>query len=350
MKKTFKYLSSALMVAALGVTMTACDDWTEPESVDLNYGTIDKIDPATYAKYLENLRAYRATNHKKVYAWFENVAEFGSQGHRLSAVPDSVDVLVLTNPGEISPAVKAEIDQVRKDKGMELSYCIDYAAIKAEWTALCEDLAAKRLKYLEENGADAEIPAELIAPEFIDYVAKAWTTQLSYFKSGNFNSIMAAFDGKATNHLNAQELAEYMEQVNLFLGILADWHKRNPDVVIDFMGKPQYIAGHPLLNDFRMIFLFSMALSKAGNAVPASKLGIVTYGRSLDPDEASVGYFVTLDANGNKVLAVEALGAWGAANEVGAVGVMNTQNEYFFTNGSYSTVRNLIQGVNPSAK
>ena len=45
MNKNFKYLYSALLGLALGVSMTACDDWTEPESIDLNYGTIDLADP-----------------------------------------------------------------------------------------------------------------------------------------------------------------------------------------------------------------------------------------------------------------------------------------------------------------
>ena len=51
MNKNFKYLYSALLGLALGVSMTACDDWTEPESIDLNYGTIDQADPEAYAKY-----------------------------------------------------------------------------------------------------------------------------------------------------------------------------------------------------------------------------------------------------------------------------------------------------------
>lgn len=100
MNKNFKYLYSALLGLALGVSMTACDDWTEPESIDLNYGTIDQADPEAYAKYLADLREYRGRDHKKVYAWFDNVAEFGSQGHRITALPDSIDVIVLTNPGD----------------------------------------------------------------------------------------------------------------------------------------------------------------------------------------------------------------------------------------------------------
>ncbi len=42
------------MVAALGATFTACDDWTEPEHVDLDYGTIDTANPEAYVKYLES--------------------------------------------------------------------------------------------------------------------------------------------------------------------------------------------------------------------------------------------------------------------------------------------------------
>ena len=47
------------MMAACVCTFTSCDDWTEPEHIDLDYGTIDTSDPAAYEKYLANLREYR---------------------------------------------------------------------------------------------------------------------------------------------------------------------------------------------------------------------------------------------------------------------------------------------------
>lgn len=356
MNKNFKYLYSALLGLALGVSTTACDDWTEPESIDLNYGTIDQADPEAYAKYLADLREYRGREHKKVYAWFDNVAEFGSQGHRITALPDSIDVIVLTNPGAVTDKLVGEMNQVRNDKGMQISYCIDFNAIKKDWTLKCEELAARRLEFIAQNGEDAEIPAELTDPTFNDFMTQAWMEQLSYFNAVGFDGIMAAFDGKATQHLTPAELAEYNSQANLFLGILNDWHQRNPSVPVDYIGKPQNIASHPILNDFRTVFLseglsatnarmFDIIYAEASGTVADSKLGMPAYIHAVNTsDDPKTGIF------SDGTYAIDGLSAWTAANNVGAVGIFNTANDYFISAGHYTTVRNLIQTVNPCAK
>lgn len=356
MKSILKYLSSALMAAALGGMLTACDDWTEPKSVDLDYGTIDKADPAAYAKYLENLRDYRNRPHKKVYAWVENTADgFGSQAARLTAIPDSVDVIVLNNPTNITNQMMDEMKKVRDDKGMQVIYTIDFAAIKADWTALCEELAAKRLAFEAEN-PDTDIPAELQDPAFNDYMVDAFDKQLKHFSTYGFDGIMFAFDGKSTLHMEKDELAEYNTQANIFLGIATDWHKRNPAVAIDFLGKPQNITSYALLDEFRTIFLseslgadsenkYSMIFAQAPATIPAEKLGMAASVRALDTNsDPKTGFF------GDGSYAVDHLANWAAGQNLGAVGVLNVTNDYYLTTGQYSQVRGLIKSVNPIAK
>ena len=150
------------MMAACVCTFTSCDDWTEPEHIDLDYGTIDTSDPAAYEKYLANLREYRQRPHKQVYAWFNNAeTAFGSQGHRVSSLPDSIDVIVINNPEKVTDQMVQDMYQARVNKGQQFSYCVSFDDIKADYTALCEELAAKRIEYANENGEDAAIPAEL---------------------------------------------------------------------------------------------------------------------------------------------------------------------------------------------
>ena len=162
------------MMAACACAFTSCDDWTDPEHIDLNYGTIDTSDPAAYEKYLANLREYRQRPHKQVYAWFNNAEiAFGSQGHRVSALPDSIDVIVINNPEKVTDQMVQDMYQARVNKGQQFSYCVSFDDIKTDYTALCEELAAKRIEYTKENGEDAEIPAELLDPDFIDYTANA---------------------------------------------------------------------------------------------------------------------------------------------------------------------------------
>lgn len=356
MKSIFKYISSALAVAALGVSMTACDDWTEPESVDQNYGDISSAED--YAEYLENLRAYRHKDHKKIYAWFDNSANaFGSQGNRLTALPDSIDVVVLDNPTSITNQMMAEMEKVRKDFGMQVIYQIDFNSIKADWTAKCEELAAQRLKFqTEHEGDNVEIPAELLDPEFDTYMVEAWERQISYFNTYGFDGLMLAFDGKATNHLTDAELKDYLAQANLFLGMAADWHSRNENVPMDFIGKPQNIADNTIINVFRNVFMseslsaanndqFTIFMEYAEGVVPDNKIGMAVSMRAIDTDaDPKTGFF----ANGT--LAITNLGLWTASHHVGAAGILNVQNDYFVTSGAYANVRQFIQDINPAAK
>lgn len=355
MKRIAKYISSALVVAALGVTMTSCDDWTDPEHVDLDYGTIDTANPEAYVKYLENLRAYRNSDHKLVYAWFDNAeTAFGSQGHRISAIPDSVDVIVLGNPDKVTNQLVQEMFEARTNKGQQFSYVIDFDAIKADYTALCEQLAAKRIEFTKINGEDAEIPEELKDPEFLKYLSESCTARLKYFNAVGFDGIVAGFAGKPTNHMTQEELNAYRDQSALFLGIIQDWHQRNPSVAIDLLCKPQFINS-PLLSDARRVFLvesldatsadsYSYYVALADNTVPESKLGVLASVPDHTGADEKLGYF------SNGTLAVNGMAKWAAGQNIGAVGIYNTGADYFLTNGFYTNVRYVIETVNPSAK
>lgn len=355
MKSISKYISSALMIAAVGCSFTACDDWTEPESIDLEYGTIDKADPAAYDKYLANLREYRSLAHKKVYTWFNNAeTAFGSQGHRISALPDSVDVVVIANPEKVTNQMIQEMYDARTNKGQQFSFCVDYNEIKAAYTALCEELAAKRIAYTNENGEEAVIPNELQDPDFIEYIAESATKKLAYFDAVGFDCIMAGFDGKATNHLTAAELAEYKAQTNAFLGIIADWAARHADVKVDILGRPQYIDS-ALLEKVRYIFLSESANATnaneyqffylmTGEVVPLNRCGMIASLPDVTGTNPDLGYYATGE------LAVNGLAAWSARYDVAAVGTLNTGDDYFITDGKYTNVRQLIQAVNPSVK
>ena len=112
MKKNI-IMTGAFALAAAAV-LTSCD-WTDPEPVDLTYDNITEADPDLYAKYLKNIREYRDNGHKKVYAWFDNKSSFASQADHVSAVPDSIDVLVLTHPEAMGQGTLDEIDAKRSD-------------------------------------------------------------------------------------------------------------------------------------------------------------------------------------------------------------------------------------------
>ncbi len=87
---------SKLMVGAVwavGALCTACSDWTDTEAFTVNETNIQEQNPDLYARYLANLREYRTTSHKWVYAWFDNSEKKPySRAHHLTDIPDSIDV------------------------------------------------------------------------------------------------------------------------------------------------------------------------------------------------------------------------------------------------------------------
>lgn len=357
MKRVLKYISSAVAVVALGVSMTACDDWTDPKSIDLDYGTTESVDPAAYAKYLANLRAYRAKPHKKIYAWFNNADKaIGSQGDRISALPDSIDVIVLTSPESLTNQMIEEIAKVQTEKGMEVLISVGFNDIQSEYTALCEELAEQRIAFeADTTNKNLPIPEELLDPTFPTFAGDAFSKKLAYLSVG-VDGVMTGFDGKSTSHLTPSQLAEYNALANTYLGVLTDFYSRNKDVVFDFIGKPQNITDYPLLADFRMIMLsestaaqdanmYTLYYSGVQGIVDDAKLGMVADFRAISTDEdAKTGFFT------DGSLAIDGLAKWTASHNVGAAGVRNVQNDYYVSHGTYEAIRRFIQTINPAAK
>lgn len=381
MNRQFRYIASAMIVGLAGSVITSCDDWTEPESIDIDYITVDKT--PTYAEYCANLRAYRASDHRKVYAWM-NIPATGptSQAYRLTALPDSTDVVVLDNPSEIHAVTLEDMAKVRAEKGMEVIYTIDFDAIKAAHTTLCELNAAERTAVegeitkltadyeanenkdseavkAEYEAAKAELQAKLDAivdPEINDYVLENLTTQLSYAKKNGLDGVMFAFNGKSSSHMTPAQLAEYNMQQAVFLGAASDWHKRNPGLSYDFLGYPQNVTRLDLLDEFRTIFIrqgldatngdqFDFYYTQAmTQGVPAERLGMVSVFPVTDnPADDKTGYLT------DGTLAINALTKFASSSKIAAVGVYNIQRDYFSAPAdNFRNLRDLIQTVNPS--
>lgn len=336
MNNKIKYFASALMIAAFGVSFSACNDWTEPESVDLVYNTPDQADPAAYAKYLENIRQYRKSDHKLAYLWFQNpgaAAQFNTRAHRIDALPDSVDFVVFTNPTDISATNMAEMKKAREERDIKFAYVIDYDALK--------------LAFLDHQALSTE--EEPFTVDFLDFLTDSTATALSYAK--DFDGIIIGYNGKATNHLTPSELRDYKNNENTFIGIINDWHARNPEMHIDFLGKPQNVANKALVNDCGVIFLsdsktamstysYAMAMAAASvEGVPTDRFGMVA--SCTDPADDKIGYM----ADGT--LSVIALGDWANSENVKAAGFTNIVNDFYNLPTPYPVVRRALQLLNP---
>lgn len=339
MNKIYKF-GFALLAACFSVgTLTSCDDWTDPESIDLVYNTADQVDPVAYAKYLENIRQYRKSDHKLTYVWFSNTGEnidYNTRAQRVSALPDSVDFVVFDRPDDISTQTFADMAKVRDEKGIKFSYVIDFDAIK--------------LAFLEHQALSTE--EEPYSVDFLDFLTDSTATALSYATEKGFDGIIIGYNGKITNHMTPAELVEYKNNENTFIGIVNDWHSRNPEIIIDFLGKPQNVANKNLVNHCNTLFLsdaqdakstytFAMAIAMASvEGVPTDRFGMVA--AYTDPADEKIGHM----ADGS--LCVTALADWASGENVKAAGFTNIVYDYYNISQPYKTIREAIQTLNPS--
>lgn len=330
MNKIFKY---SLMLLAGASMLTACN-WTEPESVDLRYDTIKDADPDTYAKYLSGLRSYRENGHKKVYAWFDNKSSFTSQADHVSAVPDSIDVLVLTRPGEMTQATLDEIDAKRSETGMQTAYMVDYATIRKAWELQQE---------LGQGG------------EWSDFMTAELKKELAYFDNGGFDRIICSYDGKDMSTGTGADQSAYAADQKLWFDTFNTWRTSHMDKGFDFVGIPAHLSSQDLIKDAGVVFLSET--TKATNAdeltyivtrnsvsgAPVAKFAVMAALPVLDPTQAGVGYW-------GSDYASWLTARWARANNVAAVGLLNLSDDYYHPSFIYPVCRGAIQILNPAAK
>ena len=335
MKNIFKYGMMAFVAAA---AVSSCD-WTDPEPVDVKYDQITEADPDAYQQYLANLRAYRNNGHKKVYAWFDNKSSFASQAHHVSAVPDSIDVLVLTAPHAISQATLDEINEKRSNTGMQMAYVVDYATIRKAWD-------------LKKELETPEAPVK----EWSVFLADSVEIAMGYFNNGGFDRIIASYNGKDMNIASDSDKEAYRADQENFLKPFVAWKKAQSDKGFDFIGIPANVLDASFFDNVGVIFLseskkatnvneLSFLIGRNSVAgVPTNRFAMFAALPVLDETQASVGFW------GDKYSAWETARWTRTADGVTAMGMTNLADNYYHPTFIYPVCRQAIQILNPAAR
>ena len=105
MKNIIKPITGLFVLAS--IVLASC---TDVESLSINESTIKDQNPEAYAKYLNNLTAYKASEHKVVYAYFDNSNKAPySPAQHITNMSDSIDVISMMYP-ELADFEKADIE------------------------------------------------------------------------------------------------------------------------------------------------------------------------------------------------------------------------------------------------
>ena len=323
--------------------VTGCSKWTEPKAIEVGHSTIDKQNPELYAEYLKNLRTYKATEHKIVLAWFDNLDydTYSSRGQHLSDIPDSVDIVILKNPRELNEQLLKEKELLLKDKATKTLSFTGYDQIIRSYTSTGEV-------------SDAGLT---------DYINQQTKMSLILTDEYSFDGMIVKYEGKSMEAMEPEELEEYIRTQEAFLEPVKDWSKSNPDKILILEGNPSYIYDKSFLSDCNFILVPTRAAKQQEDltifvrkaitsGVPSDRFLVNTETYSLNPHDQSTGYM--FDKSGNKVSALIETAYWTATPDSwftkAGIAIQELQRDYYSPDKEYRFTREAINIMNPNSQ
>lgn len=355
MKKIIKHSLSVIALGVMAFSVTGCEDWTEMESLDIDINSWENQNPGLYADYLEDLRNYKKSDHKLLFVAFNNPEEMPiRQVERLTALPDSVDIVSLTRPDNLHPDVQKEMNEVRQKKGMQFIYSISFDQIEAEWIAI-----------LKEEGADKYTEEDALA-----YIGSRTEEMLALCDKYGYDGLTATYSGKSLVGLGEEELAKYSLRQKTFLDLVAAWKENHKDKTLAFEGNVQFLVPENMniLSECQYVILMTTMCTNTGSMEIAGSWALESASGLLDnatfimavstvplgeDDNGTIGYFGSVGADGKQVRAISGTANWmnkSGKFDKGGMLIYNPENDYFNPLSNYQSIREAIGTMNPSPK
>lgn len=348
------------MLAILG--SVSCSKWTEPESMPLHSPSLEEMYPEEYADYLASIRAYRQTDHQVVWGWFDNSASSSSgQADRLTALPDSLDAVVLMYPELLDSWEVEEMHTIQQDRAVKVLYTIRYSDIVAEYEASLpqEDDTAEDS---ENEGAETLDDADASPAEdgFIAVMDAHLDRVLPLCGEYGFDGITVWYDPVDYTHI--EESASQIEAARHthFLARLNEWIAANPEkMFVMESSRMQYIMDRSILqaSDYIVVHTESetniIGVSMAVNnllveGIPSDRFIVLSHmTSSSDP---RLGYIN--DIEGNSVNSTWEIAWWVKEPAEGmtkaGLGIYAIKSDYWSSEVDYYITKKAISILNPS--
>lgn len=340
-----KILTLAAAALTAGTMLCSCSDWTQPEPLELIHKDIEQTDPTAYQLYLNNLREYRNSDHTQVYAFFDNPTDAPTtQWQRLSALPDSIDIVVLTNAENINRATITEMEALRVSKGQQFYCSVDFDQIKAEWQANVDEAAAAEQPY---------------SVQFSTYLKQELDSRLAKAKEGVFDGVVAFYRAKSPVHMTEQEKQEALELENEFFSRAQIHVTPGHDPIslgFTLAGIPANILNPDNLRSVNNILLtetldaynhmhYDTFMTTTELDKPyADKLGLMASSTAWDADDHKTGYTPGGD------LSIFQMARYAATHKVAAIAMQSVQPDYYNPVKVYHNIRTAIQIANPAIR
>ena len=348
------------MLAILG--SVSCSKWTEPESMPLHSPSLEEMCPEEYADYIASIRAYRQTDHQMVWGWFDNsVSSATGQSVRLTAIPDSLDAVVLMYPELLDSWEVEEMHAIQQERAVKVMYTIRYSDIVAEYEAslpqeddTTDDSEAEVTETMDETDAS---PAE---DGFIAVMDAYLDRVLPLCEKYAFDGITVWYDPVDYTHI--EESASRIEAARhtAFLTKLNEWIAANPEkMFVMESSRMQYIMDSSILEASDYIVVHTeletniIGVSMAVNNllvedIPTDRFIVLSHmTSSSDP---RLGYIT--DTDGNSVNATWEIAWWVREPAEGmtkaGLGIYAINSDYWSSEVDYYITRKAISILNPS--
>lgn len=344
------------------VLMASCSDWTETESLNIKTPTLENSNPELYESYLASLREYKASEHKVVIAKFDNKETNPvGQGEHISALPDSVDYVILNNLDKLNPVIKGDIYELRK-KGTQTVCDIDYSLIEDEFNLYIENLEENvdrndNFEHINETNE------ETTDDKFIEFCSQRLDNYLNLYKEYGFDGINVVYNGVDPLSLKETERLQLEMRHKVFFEKIKEWKENHKDMLFFFEGKPQNVLyDRSLFHQATYLIISNESASNSKEILLQTKMSLVEgiptdriiFGvtiPSLTDNDDKTGYFDSIE-NGKPMYATKCVALIVvSANEdfiKSGLCISRSQNDYYYPNNNYKNINEAISIMNPS--
>ena len=295
-------------------------------------------------------------------AWFDNSASSATgQSVRLTAIPDSLDAVVLMYPELLDSWEVEEMHAIQQERAVKVMYTIRYSDIVAEYEAslpqeddTTDDSEAEVTETMDETDAS---PAE---DGFIAVMDAYLDRVLPLCEKYAFDGITVWYDPVDYTHI--EESASRIEAARhtAFLTKLNEWIAANPEkMFVMESSRMQYIMDSSILEASDYIVVHTeletniIGVSMAVNNllvedIPTDRFIVLSHmTSSSDP---RLGYIT--DTDGNSVNATWEIAWWVREPAEGmtkaGLGIYAINSDYWSSEVDYYITKKAISILNPS--
>lgn len=350
MKNIFKYI---VILAAGALAFQACDKWTDAEPVKVVYKDLESKNPELWAKYMESIRQYHATDHQVLIAKFDNKSTTPEgRGEHINCLPDSVDYVILNNADKLNDVIAAEMQELLTEKNIPTLMNVNFVAMIKEYNNMLADEAESKPEGSEDETLGVDTPER-----FASWIEARVKAELEIADKYNYGGINVIFGGKNPAAMtDAQKEDAQLRQQSMFSGI-DSWIAAHQKAVVFFEGSPRNVLVETAaLKSAKFIIVtaedagnessLSYAINQVlGDFVPSDRFVIGVTAVDITDPTNTAGSF------GSKSAIVGAA-EWNAqpTAKYGKKGVCvnHAQFDYYDITNVYSQINKAISIMNPS--